>query len=45
MNRHLNKEREEYKTGHVKGRALVGGKDKRRGQRRVNIVDVISIHV
>jgi hypothetical protein len=42
MNRHQNNERQECKTGHTKGRALMGGG----GQtKKLNMVDVLSIQV
>jgi hypothetical protein len=39
MNRHLNNERQESKTGHVKGRVPLWGRV------RVNMVEELSIHV
>jgi hypothetical protein len=45
MNRDLNNEGQEYKTGHIKGRALVVWGGERREQGKVNMVDVFSIQI
>jgi hypothetical protein len=43
-NRHLNNEGQEWKTGHIKGQALMGGGGLKMGAKKVNMVNVLSIY-
>jgi hypothetical protein len=43
MNRHLNNKGQEWKLGHAKGRALMGGGKQKKEVKKVNMFDVLFI--
>jgi hypothetical protein len=43
MNKHLNKEGQEWKIDHTKGKALMGEEELKMEVKKVNMVDELSI--